>query len=1008
MQRFKARSAATPRWGRLFLIACAVLAPLAAGAAPVAGSLERFDADPSAPERLSTGELRLRAPMQDLVADIGSDAVEVSSVAEGGHARFSLRVAQLGREGSRAARLRPARLATAGSLVRVDRGAVVEEFSASTRGLRQDFMVSRRPEGTGSLRLSLALAGANAASVDGDQAVALTLRDGRALQYAALHVTDATGRALPASFEVASATRVSIVVDDRDAAYPVRIDPTLSDANWTAFALIATNGDVNAIAKNGGDLYIGGTFTLMGLDVPVNRVAKWNGSTWSALGAGVPSGTVRALHYHAASNRLYIGGSFGVQVWDGTTHSSPDLLPPVFAFASHGNAVYAGVNQGTGGVITTSDGGANWSQVGATFAGGVVALVVDPATGTLYAGGFFDNVGVPANNVARWNGTAWAALGDGLMDVVTCLAWDATQNRLFAGGGFRGTPPTVPDHVAAWNGSAWSSVGDAFTPLPADLNAIAWDAKQGRLFIGGRRLQPQAQALDSPALVWTAASNTWQPTDLGNNNIVRALVFDAATGELHAGGRIFSGGLTSDAAADNVATFVGNTWLGVSTLGTDGPIEKVLRDAARNRLYVIGGFSRIAGVNALSAAMFDGSRWQAMGRGLFATRMQAIALDPGTGDVYVSGSFTNEDGSPGVARWNGTAWTGLGTGIFPAPNALAWDDVNNFLYAGGPFFQAGGVSAEAVARWNGTAWSALAEGVIGGINGVNALAMDDQNARLYVGGDFDTAGNVPHNRIAAWTGFAWLPVGKGIQPSANDAVSALALDAANGKLYVGGTFAAALNPNDAVVNASNVAVYNIGTNTWSALSGGVNGRVLALAYDPVQKLAVGGQFTRASNGLLPVIANNIAQFDGTTWYALGAGVSGFGAGTLVRGLAWDSTQQRLFVAGDYALAGNKPAVFAYADYKQAQSITLGTPPPAKLVPGHTATVSATGGASGNPVVFSSLRPQFCSVTGTTVKALGEGLCVIGVDQAGNATFADAPQKSISIRVTSFSDGFENF
>ncbi len=58
------------------------------------------------------------------------------------------------------------------------------------------------------------------------------------------------------------------------------------------------------------------------------------------------------------------------------------------------------------------------------------------------------------------------------------------------------------------------------------------------------------------------------------------------------------------------------------------------------------------------------------------------------------------------------------------------------------------------------------------------------------------------------------------------------------------------------------------------------------------------------------------------------------------------------------------------------------------------TVSATGGASGNPVTFSSATTPVCTVSGTngtTVTIVAAGDCTIRANQAGNVTYAAAPQ-----------------
>jgi hypothetical protein len=61
-------------------------------------------------------------------------------------------------------------------------------------------------------------------------------------------------------------------------------------------------------------------------------------------------------------------------------------------------------------------------------------------------------------------------------------------------------------------------------------------------------------------------------------------------------------------------------------------------------------------------------------------------------------------------------------------------------------------------------------------------------------------------------------------------------------------------------------------------------------------------------------------------------------------------------------------------------------------------LSAVGGASGNPVVLTSATPGVCHVSGDTVTYTQTGTCVIDASQAGNDTYADAPQVQRSIKV----------
>ena len=78
--------------------------------------------------------------------------------------------------------------------------------------------------------------------------------------------------------------------------------------------------------------------------------------------------------------------------------------------------------------------------------------------------------------------------------------------------------------------------------------------------------------------------------------------------------------------------------------------------------------------------------------------------------------------------------------------------------------------------------------------------------------------------------------------------------------------------------------------------------------------------------------------------------------------------------------------------KHAQSISF--TPPASGMAGGSALLSATGGGSGNPVVFSvdsSGGPGVCTVSGTSVTFTAAGSCVIDANQAGNARYTAAPQ-----------------
>ena len=114
-------------------------------------------------------------------------------------------------------------------------------------------------------------------------------------------------------------------------------------------------------------------------------------------------------------------------------------------------------------------------------------------------------------------------------------------------------------------------------------------------------------------------------------------------------------------------------------------------------------------------------------------------------------------------------------------------------------------------------------------------------------------------------------------------------------------------------------------------------------------------------------------------------------------------------AGSCVIDANQAGNARYADAPQVQrtikvskipqSIIFFAPPSGTIF--SSAGLSAIGGGSGNPVVF-SVAPasgRVCRVSGTTVTYTAAGRCVIDANQAGNGSYAAAPQVQQTIAVT---------
>ena len=77
---------------------------------------------------------------------------------------------------------------------------------------------------------------------------------------------------------------------------------------WSALGS-GVDGRVNAITfDSAGNLYAGGDFTHAG-GVTANHIAKWNGSSWSAI---ADIGGVVDVFYFDKQGNLYVGGDFYV------------------------------------------------------------------------------------------------------------------------------------------------------------------------------------------------------------------------------------------------------------------------------------------------------------------------------------------------------------------------------------------------------------------------------------------------------------------------------------------------------------------------------------------------------------------------------------------------------------------------------------------------------------------------------------------------------------------------
>ncbi|MBL9078148.1 MAG: hypothetical protein JNL08_11630 [Planctomycetes bacterium] len=228
-----------------------------------------------------------------------------------------------------------------------------------------------------------------------------------------------------------------------------------SGAGWSTVTSLGS-AVIDLVEMPNGDLVACGTFTVAG-GVAANNIARWNGITWAPLGSGLD------------------GPAYGMLVLP-----NGDLVA-VGAFTSAGGAAANSVARWDG---------TSWSPFGGGIplaAGESVFRAASAPNGDLYVVGRFAQLGgVPANSIARWDGSAWQTVGGGLQSGTSAAGVSGLavqpNGRVVVGGGFTTAGGVAAPHVAVWDGSTWAPLGAG---LPASVNALV-SAANGDLVLGSQ------------------------------------------------------------------------------------------------------------------------------------------------------------------------------------------------------------------------------------------------------------------------------------------------------------------------------------------------------------------------------------------------------------------------------------------------------------------------------------------------------------------------------------------
>lgn len=202
--------------------------------------------------------------------------------------------------------------------------------------------------------------------------------------------------------------------------------------------------------------------------------------------------------------------------------------------------------------------------------------------------------------------------------------------------------------------------------------------------------------------------------------------------------------------ANNIAVWDGTAW---STLGrgVDGKVYDICK--VGNDLYVAGDFTFVdkgssnEGIKANRIAKWDGTKWSAIAPVAVDRTIYALATDGK--NLYMGGNFTkinDETETRGVAKYDGSKITAIGGQFDRAVMSMVW--LNGKLYAGGIFSEYGDHACSKVAVWDGKNWSEAGNGGLSG--SVSRLTTDGTS--VYASGSFTIDGSPG---IAKFDGSKW-------------------------------------------------------------------------------------------------------------------------------------------------------------------------------------------------------------------------------------------------------------
>lgn len=289
--------------------------------------------------------------------------------------------------------------------------------------------------------------------------------------------------------------------------------------------------------------------------------------------------------------------------------------------------VAGGAFNNIGGGISQWD-GSIWAPIGQGVDSGGRVFCLDTFNADLYAAGDFSMMdGIPANNIAVWNGSNWSAIPGGTNGTIVCMTFYGGE--LYVGGQFTMAGTIPANNIAKWDGANWVALGNGLDGGFSHVHSLC--VYNNELYAGG-----VFASQGNNIAKWNGT--TWSPLGAGTDDQVNSLL--VFNNDLYVGGTFHN---VNSSPCDLLAKWNG-AW---SSVVPNVDFAVFTMNNINGNLFIAGG-----GPPSNSFAEWDGTTWTPIATGIPSPQMAflahgILAIEKYGNDIYLGGQFFQAWSEPG-------------------------------------------------------------------------------------------------------------------------------------------------------------------------------------------------------------------------------------------------------------------------------------------------------------------------------------------------------------------------